>query len=194
MVAVWSKAILPLGAAGFERGGRGRVVLFEPLQSQPDEECPICLCELRWGEHLDLPCGHHGCRGCLLQHAVSRFKNGSTFSCPLCRSTAGHLIFEVDCATTPLPSIASNGIHRVSCVADVFSNWHTYLVESADSGACFVHSRLLGGRAPRLPAYPRSQTIFIDPYHGWIVPDGVPSHNTNFRVVERGSTCAPYTA
>ena len=142
------------------------------------------MCELRWGEFIDLPCGHAFCKGCLLQEAVTRFINGGAFSCPLCRSTAAHLVFEVDCATTPLPGIASHGIHRCLSLEDGWGNWHPYLVQNVSSEACFVHQKLIDGGAPRLPAFPRAQTIYLDPYHGWIVPNGVPANNSNFFVVD----------
>lgn len=164
-----SRPAFPLGMAAV--GGRGkkkRVPIIDP-DAEPEEHCPICLDRMPWCGHLDLICGHAACAQCLGQDAITRFLTAGArtpFPCPLCRT---------DCRVSAYVADEigqAQKIDKLHAIADAFGNWHVVLKEYR--GQVFA----VKSRSSR--AYSMSQTVFINPYKGWIVPNGAPAHNPNF--------------
>ena len=83
-----SKPKLPLGVAEIQ--GKRKCVLFEPFETEEQEEevCCVCLCPHRWGQHCDLQCLHTLCYVCLRKMIVEEVRSRglrAPWKCPMCR-------------------------------------------------------------------------------------------------------------
>ena len=190
MPTVWSRPARPLGFHSNSDCGR-RVVLWPPFESMAPERCPICLDDVRRGEFLEMKgCAHVACTACLLRYAASQWTAARTPLCPLCRSaeSAGVAEFNVSAERRPL-GLTADGAYRMFFLEDCYANWHCYATVHLTTGARFV-TRGLASAAPyrRMRTFSPSSLCWIAPYHGWIVTNGAPDSNDDFRrVVERAA-------
>ena len=156
------------------------MVLYEPYESAPPPECPICLQVIPRGELLELKgCHHGGCKGCMLLYAAHRWKAGEAFSCPSCRGTESVGAAEL-CVSKEQIGLPKEGKHIIHFLEDCFHNWHCYGAEHSATGELFLPKDLKRPN-PRIKTYTKSATCWISPYSGWIVPNGEPSKNARFQ-------------
>ena len=174
MACVYSKPCWPLGCCVLDNKLRS----IQPNAAVP--ECCVCFEPLRWCGFYDLRCGHECCAACMLGWLTAKIKSEGVrcaFGCPLCRASIRLSARVVDDALK-LPGIeAKRPSSRVlHCLTDAFDNWTVVAVES-DMGV-FLRPPL----PSKQPAFERTQTCWLNPYSGWIVPDGRPRRDLSFRV------------
>ena len=172
----FSKPCWPLGSFVQD----GRLGVMAPYSDEADEICCVCTEPLKWCTHIDLPCGHSHHMACLTQWFLTKLKSRmgvrAAFGCPLCRASCRVVARVVD-DTVPLPRIrfTDPSTRVLHAITDTYGNW-TILAVTTDKGL-FITSGVLSN------AYQHTQTCWLNPYAGWIVPNGSPTKNPIFQIL-----------